>query len=235
MIKRAIVKLSGEALAAGKKQGIDFDLLDRACAVLAKAAEEGYQIGVVVGAGNFWRGAKGDAKRMDRTRADHMGMLATTMNAIAIGDALERAGAKAMVFSATPMPAYLENYNPDKARKALDAGYVIVMGGGTGNPFVSTDTGIVLRALELKADVALMAKNVDGVYDDDPNKNPNAKKFDKLTYTEVINQNLKAIDLSASIMAQEGGLSCRVFELKTPESILEVLHGAEVGTLLYQG
>lgn len=239
MIHRAIVKLSGETLAGGNGHGIDFDLLDKVCGVLAKAAAQGVQIGVVVGAGNFWRGAKQGAGRMDRARADHMGMLATTMNAIAIGDSFDRLGAKVQVFSATPMPAYAESYSPDRVKRAMEAGYIAVMGGGTGNPFVSTDTGIVLRALELGADVALMAKNVDAVYNRDPNDpNPNLPKavaYDKISYATMLGLGLKAIDLSAACMAKDNNLNIRLFPLKVPENIYEVLMGAEPGTLLYNG
>ena len=231
-VKRAVVKLSGETLAGQLGRGIDFDMLDRVCRVLAQCAADGVELGVVVGAGNFWRGVKDGGGKLDRVRADHMGMLATTMNAIAIGDALERARAKPVVFSATPMPAYAETYSADRARRALSEGKIAVVGGGTGNPYVSTDTGVVLRALEMKAELTLMAKNVDGVYDSDPRTNPDAVKFDRLSYKRILADHLNAIDQSAAVMAGDNGLVIRLFALKEPESIREVLLGATPGTLL---
>ena len=234
-VRRAVVKLSGETLAGKLGRGIDFDMLDRVCRVLAQCAADGVELGVVVGAGNFWRGVKDGGGRLDRVRADHMGMLATTMNAIAIGDALERVGAKARVLSATPMPAYAETYSADTARRALSEGYIVVVGGGTGNPYVSTDTGVVLRALEMQAELTLMAKNVDGVYDSDPRTNPNAVKFDTLSYRRILADHLNAIDQSAAVMAGDNGLVIRLFALREPESIREVLMGAAPGTLLTNG
>lgn len=231
--RRVIVKLSGETLAGSQRRGIDFDMLDRVCHTLADCAALGVQLGVVVGAGNFWRGVKDGGGKIDRVRADHMGMLATTMNAIAIGDALERAGCKNIVFSATPMPAYCETYSPDRARRFLDDGFVTVLGGGTGNPFVSTDSGVVLRALELRAEIVLMAKNVDGVYDSDPMKNPAAVLYRDLSYSEAIEKRLHAIDLQASCMAEENGLQMRLFALRDPDNIREVLLGATPGTLMH--
>lgn len=231
-VKRAVVKLSGETLAGGLGRGIDFDMLDRVCRVLAEVSAAGVELGVVVGAGNFWRGVKDGAGRLDRVRADHMGMLATTMNAIAIGDALERAGARPYVLSATPMPAYADTYSPDRARRALSEGRIVVVGGGTGNPYVSTDTGVVLRALEMRSELTLMAKNVDGVYDRDPTKDPAAVKFDRLTYKRILAGHLNAIDQSAASLAGDNGLVIRLFALREPETIREVLMGAEPGTLL---
>ena len=230
-VRRAVVKLSGETLAGKLGRGIDFEMLDRVCRVLAECASLGVELGVVVGAGNFWRGVKDGGGKLDRVRADHMGMLATTMNAIAIGDALERAGAAPLVLSATPMPAYADTYSPDRARRALSEGKIVVVGGGTGNPYVSTDTGVVLRALEMKAELTLMAKNVDGVYDRDPHE-PGAVKVDRLSYRRILADHLNAIDQSAACMAGDNGLVIRLFALEQPESIREVLLGATPGTLL---
>ena len=230
--RRALVKISGEALSGGTGTGIDFQVLGQVCSVLKACVDSGVQLAIVVGAGNFWRGARNSAGTFDRTRADHMGMLATTMNAIAIAEVLEQQGVSARVFSATPMPAFAEAYNPNLVRRAMEEGSVVVLGGGTGNPFVSTDTGAVLRALECKCDIALLAKNIDGVYDKDPRKHADAVKFDELSFDEVLEKRLGVIDMTAASMAGENHLPVLLFAVEDPDNIRRALTGENVGTIL---
>ena len=230
--RRALVKISGEALSGGTGTGIDFQVLGQVCSVLKACVDSGVQLAIVVGAGNFWRGARNSAGTFDRTRADHMGMLATTMNAIAIAEVLEQQGVSARVFSATPMPAFAETYNPNLVRRAMEEGSVVVLGGGTGNPFVSTDTGAVLRALECKCDIALLAKNSDGVYDKDPRKHADAVKFDELSFDEVLEKRLGVIDMTAASMAGENHLPVLLFAVEDPDNIRRALTGENVGTIL---
>jgi len=230
--RRALVKISGEALSGGTGTGIDFQVLGQVCSVLKACVDSGVQLAIVVGAGNFWRGARNSAGTFDRTRADHMGMLATTMNAIAIAEVLEQQGVSARVFSATPMPAFAETYNPNLVRRAMEEGSVVVLGGGTGNPFVSTDTGAVLRALECKCDIALLAKNIDGVYDKDPRKHADAVKFDELSFDEVLEKRLGVIDMTAASMAGENHLPVLLFAVEDPDNIRRALTGENVGTIL---
>lgn len=230
--KRVLVKISGEALAGPQGTGIDFSVMRNICSVVKKCADAGVEVAVVVGAGNFWRGIKNGAGKFDRARADHMGMLATTMNAIALSDQLEQLGLEAHVLTAMDVSAFAEHYAPDRARRLLSGGSAVILGGGTGNPYVSTDTGAILRALELHADIALLAKNIDGVYDSDPAKNPDAKKFDTLPLSQVVERRLGVIDMTAACMASENRMPVLLFGLDDPENIYRAAMGESVGTVL---
>ena len=178
---RILLKVSGEALAGDENRGLDFDILRKVASVIAQCTRQGVQVGVVIGAGNFWRGVKDGADKMQRSHADHMGMLGTVMNCIAVADVLEHMGTDARVLSAVEMPKFAEYFTRDLAERYLSEGKVVLFACGTGNPYFSTDTGAVLRGVEIEADAVLLAKNVDGVYSADPNKDPTAVKFDRLT------------------------------------------------------
>ena len=231
--KRVLLKISGEALAGDKKFGLNFDdVIGPVCAVIKKCADIGVQMGIVVGGGNFWRGVKDGGGKMERTRADHMGMLATTINALALADALEQRGVDVRVQSAIAMNEIAEPYIRNKATRHLEKGRVVVFACGTGNPYFSTDTAAVLRAAEINADVILLAKNIDGVYDSDPAKNPEAKKYDSLTYMDVLNQGLGVMDTTATSLSMDNHIPIQVFALKNPENIYKVLTGEKIGTVV---
>ena len=191
--KRVLLKLSGEALAGEASRGLDFDVIGSVCDVIKKCVACGVQIGIVVGGGNFWRGVKDGGDRMERTRADHMGMLATTINALAVADVLEQKGVDVRVQTAIEMRAMAEPYIRSKAIRHMEKGRVVIFGCGTGNPFFSTDTAAVLRAAEIDADAILLAKNIDGVYSADPKKDPSAVKYDTITYDDVLAQHLQVM------------------------------------------
>ncbi|MBQ3356957.1 MAG: UMP kinase [Oscillospiraceae bacterium] len=230
--RRVLLKLSGEALAGDAHRGFDFDVIGRVCDVIKRCVEAGVQVGIVIGAGNIWRGLKDGGDRMERTRADSMGMLATVINCLAMADCLEQRGVPARVQTAVEMPRVAEPYIRNKAVRHLEKGRVVIFGGGTGNPFFSTDTGAVLRAAEINADVILLAKNVDGVYSDDPVKNPNAVKFDEITYDEVLARRLTVMDSTATSLAMDNHIPIMLFALKDPENILRVVMGETIGTLV---
>ena len=230
--KRVLLKVSGEALAGDAHRGLDFDFIGRVCEVIRRSVEAGVQIGVVVGGGNFWRGIKDGGDRMQRVRADHMGMLATAMNALAVCDALEQHGVPARVMTAIDMARIAEPYVRDKAIRHLEKGRVVVFGCGTGNPYFSTDTGAVLKAVEIDADAILLAKNVDGVYSADPAKDPAAVKFDRISFDEVLARRLGVMDSTATSLAMDNHMPVLVFALKDPENIYRVLTGEKVGTLV---
>ena len=192
----------------------------------------GVQIGIVVGGGNFWRGLKDGGDRMERTRADHMGMLATVINALAVADSLEQHGVPARVMTAIDMPRIAEPYIRDKAIRHLEKGRVVVFGCGTGNPYFSTDTGAVLKAVEIDADAILLAKNIDGVYSADPAKDPAAVKFDRISFDEVLARRLGVMDSTATSLAMDNRMPILVFALKDPENIYRVVHGEQIGTLV---
>ena len=196
--KRVLLKISGEALAGDKHFGLDFAVIGKVCDVIKEAVAMGVQVGVVVGGGNFWRGVKDGSGRMERTRADHMGMMATVMNALALADVLEQKDVPVRVQTAVEMRAMAEPYIRSRAIRHLEKGRVVIFGCGTGNPFFSTDTAAVLRAAEINADVILLAKNVDGVYSADPNKDPDAVKYDSITYDDVLAQHLAVMDSTAT-------------------------------------
>jgi len=228
--KRILLKLSGEALAGPSRFGLDNDTVREIAASIRDCADLGVQIGVVVGGGNFWRGRSGGS--MDRTRADHMGMLATVMNALALADALESFYVKVRVQSAIVMQQIAEPYIRSRAVRHMEKGRVLIFGCGTGNPFFSTDTAAALRAAEIDADIIFKASVVDGVYDSDPNTNPNAKKFDQITFTQVLSEGLAAMDSTAASMCKDNGIPVRVFSLRDPCNILRALQGENIGTIV---
>ena len=230
--KRVLLKVSGEALAGDAHRGLDFGVIGQVCAVVKRCVEAGVQIGVVVGGGNFWRGIKDGGDRMQRVRADHMGMLATVMNALAVCDALEQHGVPARVMTAVDMPRIAEPYVRDKAIRHMEKGRVVVFGCGTGNPYFSTDTGAVLKAVEIDADAILLAKNIDGVYSADPAKDPTATRFERISYDEVLARRLGVMDSTATSLAMDNHLPVVVFALKDPENIYRVVTGEKVGTLV---
>ncbi len=228
--KRILLKLSGESLAGKAKHGIDFDTVVKICKPIKKCVESGVQVGIVVGGGNFWRGrSSGD---MDRTRADHMGMLATTINALGVADALESLDVDVRVQTAISMRQFAEPYIRQKAMSHLNKGRVVIFGCGTGNPFFSTDTAAALRAVEIEADVIMKATMVDGVYDSDPKTNPNAKKFDSITYHDVLTRNLAVMDSTASALCKDNDLPILVFSIEDPENIYRAVCGENIGTVV---
>ena len=230
--KRILLKLSGEAISGGEKGILDFEFIDKIADVLKKCRKEGVEIAVVVGAGNIWRGAGGVG--MDRPRADTMGMLGTMINSLGLEDAFNRAGLETVAMAAVSMDEVAEVYTSKKAKKYLSVGKVVIVGGGTGNPYFTTDTAAALRAAELDVDVALMAKNIDGVYNADPRKDKTAKRYDELTYGEIIEKNLRAIDLTAASFCMDNDIKTYVFELKDPENIYRVVKGQNVGTEIHK-
>ena len=227
---RVILKVSGEALAGPKKTGLDDDTIAEICSQIKVATEMGVQVAIVCGGGNFWRGRSGE--NMDRTRADHMGMLATTINALALQDALERVGVVTRVQTAIEMKQFAEVYIRNKAVRHLEKGRVVIFACGSGNPYFSTDTAAALRAAEIDADAILLAKNVDGVYDSDPNVNKDAVKYDELTYLEVISKGLKVMDSTASSLCMDNNIPLLVFGLDDPANIIKVLNGEKIGTVV---
>ncbi|MDO4270103.1 MAG: UMP kinase [Eubacteriales bacterium] len=232
--KRVLIKISGEALAGDRHFGLNFDVIGPVCDVIKKCNESGCEIGVVVGGGNFWRGVKDGGGKMERTRADHMGMLATTINALALADALEQRGVPVRVQTAIEMNRIAEPYIRQRATRHLEKGRVVIFGCGTGNPFFSTDTAAVLRAAEIGAEVILLAKNVDGVYDSDPAKNPDAKKYDRLSYMDVLNQGLGVMDTTATSLSMDNHIPILVFALSDPENIYRAVNGERIGTIVQE-
>lgn len=228
--KRILLKISGEALAKGADGTFNFEILKDFAATVKTLVEKGVQVGIVSGAGNIWRGRQGG--EMDRVAADRMGMLATVINSICIKDALERAGGEACVMSSVPMSPIAEDYSSDKAKKYLSEGKIVVFGCGLGIPFLSTDTTGAVKAAEIEADAMFMAKNVDYIYTDDPRKNPDAKKLERVKASEVLALNLKAIDATATAFCLSCGMPIHVFGLKNPEDILKALRGESVGTII---
>lgn len=230
--KRVLIKLSGEAL-SGEKTILSGEMLDRVSKVIASLANKGTQVCVVIGAGNIWRGARQNGLDVDRVRGDHMGMLATLINSIAMQDYIIKSGVNARVMSAVQIQQFCETYAQYKAIEYMEQGNVVILACGVGYPFFSTDTGMMLRAAELKCDAVLSAKNVDGVYDKDPAKYPDAKKFDELTYSEMLSLGLKAIDHSAAAIGAENGIKTVLFPLSDPENIILAANGEKIGTLLH--
>ncbi len=228
--KRVLLKLSGEALAGEKKSGIDFDIAAKYCEPIKKLNEMGVEVAIVVGGGNFWRGRSSGS--MQRTTADQMGMLATVINALGIADTLQQMGVDARVQTALAMPQVAEQYVRSKAVRHLEKGRVVIFGCGTGNPYFSTDTGAALRAIEIDADIMLKATMVDGVYDSDPHKNPNAVKFDTITFHEVLDKGLAVMDSTAASLSMDNNLSILVFNLDNPDNIVKAVCGENVGTVV---
>ena len=230
--KRVLLKISGEALAGSKRRGFDFDIVERVCAAVKKCVELGVEVGIVVGGGNFWRGIKDGAGRIERTRADHMGMMATVMNCLALADVLERLGVEVRVQTAIEIRAVAEPYIRLRAIRHLSKGRVVIFGCGTGSPFFSTDTAAVLKAAEVNADAILLAKNVDGVYSADPLKDPGAVRYDTITYDEVLAKHLAVMDSTATSMAMDNHIPVLVFALKDPENIVRAVMGERIGTIV---
>ena len=229
--KRIIIKISGEALGGEKGTGFDQKTIDYVVDQILAAHGMGIQVAIVVGGGNIWRGRQG--KEMERVTADHMGMLATVINALALQDAIERRGVPVRVQTALTISRVAEPYILRKALNHLEKGRIVIFACGTGNPFFSTDTAVALRAAEINADLILLAKNVDGIYDSDPKVNPNAKKYDKLTYDEYVRKGLRALDTSAVVMCKENGLKIHAFGNLDDNSIVDAVFSDTAGTVVY--
>ena len=230
--KRILLKISGEALAGEKHFGLDFDVIDKVCDVVKQCIDMGVQVGIVIGGGNFWRGVRNGTGKMERTRADHMGMLATVMNCLAVADVLEQKGVRVRVQTAIEMRAIAEPYIRLRAVHQLEKGNVVIFGCGTGNPYFSTDTAAVLRAAEINADVIMLAKNVDGVYDSDPVTNPDAKKYDQISYDDVLAQHLSVMDSTATSLSMDNKIPVLLFALEDPQNIIRAICGENVGTIV---
>lgn len=229
--RRVLLKLSGEALAAGADGILNFDFIGQVAEVVKKCTEAGVQVGVLCGAGNIWRGRQGG--KMNRCRADHMGMLATTINALALQDSFEQAGIDCTVMSAVEMDTFADHYTSRDAVAALNAGKVVIFGGGSGLPFFSTDTAAALRAAEIEADVILMAKNIDAIYSADPRLDPNATRYEEITYMEILEKGLRAIDTTAMSFCMENHIKCYSFALADPNNIYRVVMGEKIGTEIH--
>lgn len=228
--KRVLIKLSGEALAGEAGHGLDENVISRVVEQIAKIHAMDVQIALVIGGGNFWRGRQG--KKMDRTTADHMGMLATVMNSLAMMDALEQQGIPTRVQTALIMTSVAEPYILRKALHHFEKGRVVIMACGTGNPYCSTDTAAAQRACEIQAEVLMMAKNIDGIYDSDPKKNPNAKKYEHLNYLDIIKEELRVMDTTAATMCMENNVPVIAFGLDDEDSIVRVVCGEKLGTII---
>lgn len=228
--KKVLLKVSGEALAGENKFGLDEKTLEEISENIKKVVDMGVEVSIVVGGGNFWRGRSG--RNMDRTRADHMGMLATTINALALCSSLENCGVETRVQTAIEMRSIAEPYIRGKAVRHLQKGRVVIFGCGTGNPFMSTDTTAALRAVEMEAEIILLAKKVDAVYDSDPNINPDAKKYDALSFTDILQNELGVMDSTAASMCRDNDMPILVFGLDDPENIIRAVSGEKIGTLV---
>lgn len=228
--KRVVLKLSGEALAGEKKMGLDMDVINNICVSIKKCVDAGAQIGIVVGGGNFWRGRS--SQNMDRTRADHIGMLATTMNALAVADALEALGVVVRVQTAISMQQIAEPYIRNRAINHLNKGRVVIFGCGTGSPFFSTDTAATLRAVEIEADILLKATMVDGVYNKDPHKFEDAVRYERISFSDVLNSALSVMDSTAASMCRDNKMPMLVFDLSRPDNIYDAIMGKQVGTVV---
>ena len=228
--KRVVIKISGEALAGEKKSGFDFDFVTKVCQTVKRCAEMGVETSIVIGAGNFWRGVKDGAGKVERVSADRMGMLGTAMNCLAVADVFKQIGADARVQTAVDIQGVGERYSTQKSIEYMEKGSIVLFACGTGQPFFSTDTAAVLRAAEIHADAILLAKNIDGVYSDDPRKNPDAVKFDEISYDEVLARHLAVMDTTATSLAMDNSIPVIVFGLAEPENIVRVLQGEKIGT-----
>jgi len=232
VFKRVLLKLSGEALAGNKRFGLDFDVIGDVCKVIKKCVDVGVEMGIVVGGGNFWRGLKDGEGKMERSRADHMGMMATVMNSLALADVLEQTGVDVRVQTALEIRAIAEPYIRLKATKHLEKNRVVIFGCGTGNPYFSTDTAAVLRAAEIGADAILLAKNIDGVYSADPDLDPDAVKYDSISYDDVLAQHLEVMDSTATSLSMDNNIPVILFALKDPWNIYRVIMGEQLGTIV---
>ncbi|MBE7088095.1 MAG: UMP kinase [Clostridiales bacterium] len=228
--KRVLIKLSGEALAGEQGHGLNENVIAKVVDQIKKVHDMGVQVGLVIGGGNFWRGRQG--KKMDRTTADHMGMLATVMNSLAMMDALEQRGIPTRVQTALIMTSVAEPYILRKALHHFEQGRIVIMACGTGNPYCSTDTAAAQRACEIQAEVLMMAKNIDGIYDSDPKLNPNAKKYEHINYIDIIQKGIKAMDYTAATMCMENNVPVLAFGLDEEDSILKAVCGEKIGTLI---
>lgn len=230
--KRVLLKLSGEALMGNQQYGIDPQRLDDYAEEIANAVRKGAQIAIVIGGGNIFRGLQGASKGIDRVQGDSMGMLATVINSIAIQSTLQAKGIKTVLLSGLYIDKIAETMSGPKAIEYLENGYVVVIGGGTGNPYFTTDTGSALRAIEIKADIILKGTRVDGIYTADPEKDPSATKYESITYDEAYNKNLKVMDLTAFTMCKENNMPMLVFDMNTKGNLTKVLSGENIGTLV---
>ena len=230
--KRVLIKISGEALAGEHKSGLDFGVISSVCEAVKKCLALGVEVGIVIGGGNFWRGVKDGSGKIERTRADHMGMLATVMNCLAVADVMEQHGIDVRVQTAIEMRAIAEPYIRLRAMRHLSKGRVVLFGAGTGNPYFSTDTAAVLRAAEIEADAILLAKNIDGVYSADPRVDHDAVKYDAITYDEVLAQHLAVMDTTATSLSMDNSIPVIVFKLKDPENIVRAVLGEKIGTVV---
>jgi uridylate kinase len=228
--KRILVKLSGEALSNGDRGILNYDFLEEIGYTIKKCVDMGTQVSIVVGAGNIWRGRQG--VNMDRTRADHMGMLATVINCLALQDTFERIGLKTRVMTAIEMQEFAEPYIRNKAISHLEKGRVVIFGCGIGSPFFSTDTAAVLRAAEICADIVLLAKNVDGVYTADPKLDPTATKIDSIEYIDILREGLRVLDFTATSFSMENHIPILLFGLDDPENIIKAVNGEKIGTIV---
>lgn len=230
--KRVILKISGEALAGKAGVGLDQDVISAICEQIKVISEMGVEVGIVVGGGNFWRGRTGKNKGMDQTRADHMGMLATVINALALCDSLESKNVPVRVQTAIEMRQIAEPYIRGKAVSHLGKSRVVIFGCGSGNPFFSTDTAAALRAAEIEADIILLAKKVDAVYDSDPNVNPNAVRYENLSYIDILNSRLQVMDSTATSLCMDNNIPILVFGLDDPTNIVKAVKGEKIGTMV---
>ncbi|MCK4692480.1 MAG: UMP kinase [Anaerolineales bacterium] len=230
--RRILLKLGGEALAGPQGTGIDPQQADDLAAEIQRVRAMGVQVAIVIGAGNLWRGRDGIARGMDRATADYMGMLGTVMNSMALMDALERSGIVTRVMSAVEMRAVAEPYIRRRAIRHLEKGRVVILGGGTGNPYFSTDTAAALRAMEIEADIVIKATKVDGVYDTDPEQDPNAKRFDHLTYIDALNRRLQIMDSTAISLCMDNNLPIIVMDMRQMDSLIKLVIGEQVGTII---
>ena len=228
--KRILLKLSGEALAGEKKTGVDSNTLGKICDKIKEIVDMGVEVSIVVGGGNFWRGR--DGHELERTTSDYMGMLATTINALALQDALESRGIYTRVQTAIEMREIAEPYIKRKAIKHLERGRVVIFACGTGNPYFSTDTGAALRAAETDAEVILLAKTIDGVYSADPKQDPSAIKYDEITYLEILNKDLKVMDSTATSLCRDNKIPLVVFGIDEPDNIVKIIKGEKIGTIV---
>ncbi|MDR2664910.1 MAG: UMP kinase [Oscillospiraceae bacterium] len=232
LYRRVLLKISGEALAGDNRFGLDFEVIRRVCDVIKRCVGLGVELGLVVGGGNFWRGAVDGGGKIERTRADHMGMMATVMNSLAVADVLEQIGVDVRVQTALEIRAVAEPYIRLKADKHLRRGRVVIFACGTGSPYFSTDTAAVLRAAEIGAEVILLAKNIDGVYSADPKKDPSAIKYDKISYDDVLARHLAVMDSTATSLSMDNRIPVLLFELRDPENILRAIVGEKIGTIV---
>lgn len=232
MYKRILLKLSGESLAGENKQGIDTERLNQYAEQVKAIAQKGVQVGIVIGGGNIFRGLSGAQRGFDRVKGDQMGMLATVINALALQSALEAIGQPVRVLTSIRMEPIGDFYSPAKAQRLLDKGNVVILAGGTGAPYFTTDTGSSLRALEIKAEVMLKGTRVDGIYTADPEKDPTATKFSEITYDEVIRRGLKVMDMTAIVMCKDNGLPIYVFNMDQVGNLAKVIDGEQIGTLV---